>query len=238
MRKFILFTCSLLVSGLCAQASSVETYVRRSAYAAQQAASSKVTLRFMWSKPVRISDVMNRRPRGEDVVVRVDQATTTCTGTVSNEGRIYFVADCLAHDSFEFEHLKKVQATLSNGVQLEGGQNNIETPQDSDVAWVLVTKATLQGVTPVSVRHTPQGKSLQEAYGEAMTQKLKDFFHSKRVPASRRSCRIGGHSSSPKVSVGDPVIIDGKLVALIKSIPHSYRGIWGGVSEGSLAIIR
>ena len=238
MKKFILLTCSLLVSGLISQASSVETHVQRSAYAAQQAASSKVSLRFMWSKPVHISDVINRRPRGKDVVVRVDQATATCMGTVSNEGRVYFVADCLEQDGFEFEHLQKVLVTLSNGVQVEGRQNNIEIPQDSDVAWILITKATLRGLMPLSVRHTPQGKSLQEAYGEAITQKLKDFFHSKRIAANHRSCRIGGHVSSPKVSVGDPVIIDGKLVALMKSIPHSYRGIWGGVSESSLAIIR
>lgn len=234
-KTILLFAVSLCATYLFAQPDSLNTQLERNVYTATQEASSKASIRFKWEKAVRISDVMTRRPRGADVVVRWDHATTTCSGVVSTENRVYFVADCLEPGSFDFEHLKEVQVSFANGQQVVGGKNTIG--RYNDVAWVLAPYASLQGVQKLTVLHTPKGQSLQDAYGEAMTRKLKSFFRSKSIPARSHSCRIGYTPHTPKVAVGDPVIIDGKLMALMRYVPSGYQGFWGGVSENSLAVI-
>ena len=235
MKKIILFfTISLCNSALFAQANALNTQVQRQVYAAAQEATSRASIQFTWEKAVRISDVMMRRPRGADVVIQRDRATTTCSGVVSKENRVYFVSDCLAPGSFALEHLQKVQITFANGKQVVGGKNTVE--KYKDVAWVTVHPGVLHGLPQLSVRHTPRGKSLQDVFGEAMTHKLKAFFQAHLIPAHFRY-RIGRINHPSKAKVGDPVIIDGHLVALMKHIPLIYQDFLGGVSENSLAVI-
>ena len=206
MKKIIVLSLLSFCAGtLFAQNDSLNYQLTRAAAAATQEQDAKVTLHFKWEKPVRSSDVMFRTPRGEDVILRWDHAKTTCTGVVSNENRIYFVADCLEPSSFELEHLKEVQVTLPNGVLVSGGKTNIG--RYNDTAWLLVTQTALEGAPALSVRHTPKGKSLQDAYGASMANKLKSWFRSKHIPARSHSCRIGYQPSTPQVEVGDPVII-------------------------------
>ncbi len=236
MKKIILLCLmGLSAATLPAGAQSFTDQLQRNVYAAAQDATSKVQVHFKWKKPVYMSDVMFRRPRTKDMIIRWDQKTTTCAGIVSAENRVYFVADCLEPGSFEFEHLKEVQVTFANGEKVVGGKNTIG--RHDEVAWMLAPYASLQGVHKLTVLRTPKGQSLQDAYGETMTRKLKSFFRSKNIPARSHRCRIGYSPRSAKLAVGDPVIIDGKLVALVKYIPSSYQGLLGGVSENSLAVI-
>ena len=73
--------------------------------------------------------------------------------------------------------------------------------------------------------------------GEDIENFLLSFFHSKGVPSHRRS-RIGGFSHHPTVKVGEPVLYQGKVIALVKQIPFTFRrGIFGGISESPFAII-
>jgi len=218
-----------------AAAQSFTDQLQRNVYAAAQDATSKVQVRFKWEKPVYMKDLMFRRPRTKDRVIRWDQKTTTCSGVVSSENRVYFVADCLEPGSFDLAHLKSVQIAFANGVEVTGGKEAIA--RSKDVAWVAVSQEALAGVHKLTVRHTPQGRSLQDTYGASMTQKLKSFFQANHIPARGHRCRIGYLPRMVKVTAGDPVIIDGKLMALVKYVPTRYQDLFGGVSEHFLAII-
>ncbi|MBR2081702.1 MAG: hypothetical protein IJ876_01630 [Elusimicrobiaceae bacterium] len=236
MKKIILlFVVFLCAVGTFAQNNSLNNQVERAVATAANLSAVKASVTFSWEKPVRISDVMCRRPRCEDVVIRWDHATTTCTGTFSDENKVYFVANCLEPSSFELEHLKEVKVTLSNGVEVFGGKNTVG--RYNDIAWINISPNATRGLAGLAVYHTRKGSSLQDAHGSSMTQKLKQYFQSKHIPARSRSCRIGYVPHTSKMSVGDPVVIDGKLMALVKNVPTSYEGFFGGVSENSLAVI-
>ncbi len=234
MKQVILLAAILFATPLVA--SPLDPQVDRAVSSATSQATAQATLQLKFEKPVRLRDLMGRPPRVENVVVKWNRTATTCTGVVTPENRIYFLAECLTPSGFEPQHIKELTVTLSNGRHLSVNPQNVHPVQE--VAWLPVPADVLAGVSFVPILRTPQDKTLQEAFGQGMTAKLERFYRANHIPARSRACRIGytPRKRSP-LKVGNPVIIDGKLTAFVKYVPNSYSGIFGGVSERPLALI-
>ena len=69
----------------------------------------KVTL----AKPVYMSDVMFRRPRGANVVIRTDYKEQTCTGRLSaQETHVYVPLSCVQDGKYKAE---EISLTFADG---------------------------------------------------------------------------------------------------------------------------
>ena len=220
---------------------AVQRAVERKAIAAQEQAKriaqATVSIKAQLTKPIKMSDVMCRHPRCKDQIVAYDTTEHVCQGVLAQGGeRVFVPANCVTKDGYT---LGSVRLQFSNGVIATGSKNTVAT--QGDLSYIRVTANTTQGLQGLPVSQTPPGMSLVEHFGERMENLLLDFFHFRGVPAKAPRCRIGAirraHVST--VKIGEPVIYAGKVVALVKDIPHTFsRGFFGGVSEKNLAIIR
>ena len=133
--------------------------------------------------------------------------------------------------------ISSVKLKFSNGKLAAGTGRAVFIKED--VAYIAVKEDVTRGLHGLAFSKIPQGQSLQKTFGAQIEDFLLSFFHQKGVP-SRGRCRIGGSSShGTTVKVGEPVIYQGKVIALVRQIPTVFRrGIFGGVSENPLAIIR
>ena len=100
----------LSVPVLCAATTLSETLNRvLTAAQAKMTVHVKVTL----AKPVYMSDVMFRRPRGTNVVIRTDHKEQTCTGRLSaQETHVYVPLSCVQDGKYKAE---EISLTFSNG---------------------------------------------------------------------------------------------------------------------------
>ncbi len=234
MKQVFLLAAILLATPLVA--SPLDPQVDRAVSSAAHQANAQATLQLKFEKAVRMQDVMSRPSRGENVVLRWDHTTITCTGVITRENRIYFLAECLTPGDFEPQDMKELKVTLANGRKFSVNPQSMHQVQE--VAWLPVPSDVSAGVAALPVLRTPQGQTLQEAFGKGMTAKLEHFYHANNIPARSHTCRIGYISrKKSSLKAGNPVIIDGKLTAFVKYVPSSYSGLFGGVSERSLALI-
>ncbi len=204
---------------------------------AQQLQEAYVTVTATLKKPVKMSNVMCRPVRGcKDQVISYETKINTCRGTLEQSGqRVYVIADCVSRKDYT---LSSVKLQFSNGKVAAGTGRAVSIKED--VAYVAVKEDVTRGLHGLAFSKIPQGQSLQKTFGDEIEDFLLSFFRQRGVP-SRGRCRIGGKSSghSNTVKIGEPVIYQGRVIALVRQIPSFFRrGIWGGVSETPLAIIR
>ena len=219
-----------------AQSSRLETTLKRAVATIQNQREASVLVTAVLHKPVKMADVMCRPTRGcKNQVIAYEQKTNTCRGILSQSGnRVYMTANCVAADDYT---LSSISLKFANGKVAKGTQNAVVVQEDA--AYALVKENVTRGLRGLAFEAIPQGQSLQETFGEKMTHFLANFFRQKGV-SSRRMCRIGGSFGREDITlrVGDPVIYQGKVVALVKEVPSRLLRHSDKVSEHALAVIR
>ena len=242
--KYISYTKLLLAvllvspsATVLAQNSRLETNLQRAVAAIQNQREASVLVTAVLRKPVKMADVMCRPTRGcKNQVIAYEQKTNTCRGILSQSGkRVYMTADCVAADDYT---LSSISLKFANGKVAKGTQNAVVVQEDA--AYALVKENVTRGLRGLAFNAIPQGQSLQETFGEKMTHFLANFFHQKGISSRRRMCRIGGSFGREDITlrVGDPVIYQGKVVALVKEVPSRLLRHSDKVSEHALAVIR
>ncbi len=217
--------------------SSLESKVARAVMAAQVMAERyMVTIKVQFKKQVALKDRMlrsPRRPANPNQVIAVSRVQTECLGVLVSQGtRVVLPEVCTVKGGYT---LDKISLQFANGKEISVAPSEVSVKED--VAWLRVDTAQTKGLSYVTVKPVTSGKSLQEAFGDAMTQHLKQFFRARGVVQHRR-CRPGLVYSEPRLQLGEPLFYDGKLVALVKTRVRTYGGLLGGVSESAFAIIR
>ncbi len=234
--KFVLsaaFAC-LGTAALAQQA--FEPSLARAVAQAQLLREAAVEVSATLAKPVKMSDVMFRRPRGADMVIRTDYKTTSCKGTLDQSlTRVYVPTVCVAQEGYT---LAKLTLVFANGIRAQGTQNTVQTL--GEVSFVRTSVQSTKGLHGLVFEAVPNGQSLQRTFGEQMGEYLLSFFRRRGVSAHRTRLRIGAVvRGAPTLQVGEPFLYNGKVVALVQEIPATLkRGFWGDVPEDALAIIR
>lgn len=218
-----------------AQPSSSQTLTRRlhQEIRAQQA---KVQLMLTWEKEIRMRDLMSRPPRmgAGNPVISVENKNTVCQGVLlEGNRRVVFPAVCFENDDFL---IKKMQISLRNGRRISVAAEQFYTK--GDMGYIPLDAQAAQGLQGAAVRVLRRGESLQSSFGSSMTQALHQFFTSHGIAFKTRVCHLGGNGCRRSLQVGEPVFFEGKLVALVKEVPHRYGTVWGTVSEEALAVFR
>ena len=174
-----------------------------------------------------------RRPANPNQVISVEKTKQACKGVVVSKGtRLIVPAVCVSKENYV---LNKIVIRLKTGDQLIVMPENMMI--DKDIAWLSVHAAQTHAVPSVAFEPVGEEKSLQDVYGPDMTKHLKRFFHARGVSEHRR-LRPGKVYAPSRLKIGEPLFYKGKLVALVKERVSSYGGIFGGVSEDALALIR
>ena len=231
-----LFIC-LQAGAVFAQHPDVKNNVTRAVAAAalQRAeAAYEVAVSLDWKKEVTLGDLMlraPRRPARKEDVVYVKQKNTRCRGVlVENGTRVLMPAACLEERKYQLE---RIVLHFANGRQAV--KNTQELQVNGDIVWAQVPAQLTAGLPSVAAATAPQGKRLQDIYGAEMSSHLRSFFHMKNVGPLSRTRPGAGRS---RLRVGDAVIYQGKVVALVKEVVGAYGTTFGGVSEKAFAIIR
>ena len=219
-----------------AQTDSLQHAVARTMFAAQQQIQPyEVQMELEWDKDITLENLMlraPRRPSRKEQVIYTKHKTTHCRGVLQGSGtQVLLPASCLEQGKYTlsrawlfFQNMSTVLISPLS-VQVEGEIARVEVPASATVGLLGLTAA------PV-----PAGQSLQQAYGPDMTAHLQMFFREKAVP----SCRVrrGVNKRKPTIRIGDALIYQGKVVALVKEEVSDYGGRFGGVSESAFAVIR
>ena len=188
-----------------------------------------------WKKEITLGDMMwrnPRRPARKEQVIKSKQAVTDCLGVLTNEGsRVLFPAVCLKKAGYELE---RIDLSFQNGSHISKSAQEIIFR--GEIAQIEVSSQATAGLPYAVANEIPAGRSLQEFYGEEMTSYLHKFFHDRNI----FSCRVrrGFVSSRPRLTVGEPLIYHGRVVALVKKEIDTYADGFGGVSESAFAIVR
>ena len=235
IKKIIL---PLVCAGVCvsAQAASLDAAkLERTMTEQVRLQQARVQITLYWEKEVR-----RRAHRGgvRSVQNQTQRAKTTCQGILL-EGNVKVAApaSCFEHEDFS---LYWVELKFTNGKKASGLGDRVVSIQ-GDLAYILVKRKATEGLIGVPFVKLKDGESLQDAFGENMTTALHQFYSSFGVRFKAPRCRIGssvlGRRSS-SLTVGEPVIYRGKLVALVNKVPRIYGTLFGGVSESALAVFR
>ncbi len=120
MKKLaVLFILSIPALGLSATFSEQLERVT-----AQALAKTAVQVHVKLAKPVYMSDVMFRRPRGKNIVIRVDYKEQKCTGRLSAEKTHVIVpVSCVQNSKYK---AAQVHLTFFNGKQIKKSGKSIE----------------------------------------------------------------------------------------------------------------
>ncbi len=111
---------------VCLMALPLSTQVERAT--AQALVKNTVHVQVKLAKPVRMSDVMFRRPRSKDVVIRVDYKQTQCTGRLSfTKTHVYVPLSCVQDGKFRAAN---VQLTFADGSQLHKTAQAVTTYEE------------------------------------------------------------------------------------------------------------
>ena len=196
----------------------------------------EVAISLHWKKEVTLGDMMMRAPRRparKEQVIQVKQKDTVCRGILAQQGsQVLMPAACLKEGKFQLDNFT---------LQFNNGQSAFKLPGDveikGEIAWVPVSTRLTAGSPSAAIANIPRGKTLQDNYGAEMTSHLRSFFHARNVRVLART-RPGMNVSRPLLKVGDALIYQGKVVALVKKVVSSYSSSFGGVSESAFAVIR
>lgn len=214
------------------QAKKLEQKVR-AAFLASQA---QVQVRTDWEKKIYLQQVLKRpmRPQAHNQLLSLERQTTLCKGMLLEGNRwVAIPAVCLQKEDFS---LANIHLTFANGRQALGTKDSVVI--QGDMGYIHLGKQTAQGLSGIAVGKVEEGRTLQESFGTQMTQTLHQFFNSFHIAFKGRKCRIGTHSLKKELTLGEPVLFEGKLVALVKRVPRKYGTVSGKVSEESLALFR
>ena len=121
MKKLVaLFILSLPV---CLTAFPLSTKVERAV--TKTVANNSVQVQVKLAKPVRMSDMMFRRPRCKDMVVRIDYKQTTCTGILSAaKTHVAVPLSCVRDGKYQAD---QVHLTFADGSQVHKTAKSVET---------------------------------------------------------------------------------------------------------------
>ena len=203
------------------------------------AAPYEVKIHMDFSKEVKVEDVMLRRarkPADGQQVLYVKEKQAACLGVLTeNKDKVLFPAVCLKQGDYQ---LQKISLSFSNGRSSAGAAAAVKVK--GDIAALAVNRAETDGLQGVPVSPVAEGKSLQEVYGEDMTDHLRSFFQAKKVarPHYARYRGAAYNRYELNLRVGEPLIYQGKVVALVQKKVYGYGGAFGKVSEQAFAIIR
>lgn len=113
MKKLVvLFVLSIPALGLCATLSEQINRAAANAYA-----QSTVQVQVKLAKPVYMSDMMFRRPRGKDVLIRTDYKENTCTGRLSAQRTHVIVpVACVQDRKYKVE---QIRLTFADGRKIK-----------------------------------------------------------------------------------------------------------------------
>ena len=222
--------------GAWAQQDTLAPAVARTVAAAQQQPQPyEVRLTLHWEKEVTMGNLMlraPRRPARKEQVIYTKSKQTVCRGVlVRPQMQVLFPASCLEQKGYT---LNRAVLDFQTGHTVLVSALSLQVKDE--IAQFAMPANGLQNVPGVAVKTVPAGKSLQDAYGPDMTEHLRNFFHQKAVT----SCHVrrGVTKRRPTLRIGDAVIYQGNIVALVKQKVDNYGGTLGGVSEDAFAIIR
>ena len=127
MKKIIsILAVALSISPLAAQ--TVNEQVTRAVTQAVQKQCPAVKVWVKLTKPVHMSDVMFRRPRGKDIIIDWKQKENTCTGTLhANLQRVYIPAACVQEEEYQ---IAQVKMTFANGRTLQTSGKAVRIVKD------------------------------------------------------------------------------------------------------------
>ncbi len=196
----------------------------------------EVIVSLHWKKEVTLGDLMlraPRRPARKDQVIQVKQKDTSCRGVLVKGGeRVLMPSSCLNERKYQLNHLT---LHFRNGRSVSKTAAQVQVKEE--IAWVEVPVTLTAGAPSVVAAAVPAGQSLQAVYGAEMTSHLRSFFHAKKVgPLSRT--RPGPTTGRGLLQVGDALIYQGRVVALVKKVVSGYATTFGGVSESAFAVVR
>lgn len=218
------------------QKADVKTSLERQALQAVAQQQATVQISTTLQKAQTMRDLMCRPLRGcKDQVVRYITKTRQCQGILAQgTNRVYVPASCVEKEGFR---LTSMQLVFANGRKAVGTQHLVNVVDD--IAFIPVEQSLIQGLRGLPVNSIPRGKTLRETFGNKIENFLLSFFHSRGVNDGQRYWALRHPGSKVNVKIGEPVVYQGKVVALVREVPHMFhRGFWGNVSEEPLALIR
>ncbi len=116
------------------QAPSLDKQVQRAVLQALSLGKNEVLVNLKFAKPVYMSDLMLRRPRVKDMVIRVDYTQKSCRGVLDQSGdRVYVPVNCVKQDGYK---VADVQLTFANGTKVKKTGTSIE--KKGDVAQIYL----------------------------------------------------------------------------------------------------
>ena len=191
---------------------------------------------FDWEREVTVGDRMMRAPRRpakKTQVIHTKHKYTQCRGVLVDDGtRVLLPASCVQKRKYR---LRQFSLHFANNSTIFLGGENLQV--GDEIAQVRVSRSTTKGVPSLSVGPVPGGQGLQEAYSPEMTAHLHSFFLAHNVgPLSRT--RPGLTAGRRRLQVGDALVYQGRVVALVKKVVSSYADGLGGVSERAFAVVR
>ncbi len=140
-----------------------------------------------------------------------------CKGILTQDGQVSFPAVCLK-DSHA-RSLKEIGLTFSNGKIQPVAVDEINL--NADMAFVAAKPQAVQGLQGLSVQALPSGKAMRPFFKQFLLNKgVLPLYH-------RDSNHESAHPyvyQEPSINVGDPVIYEGKVIALVKEIPQAVYG--------------
>ena len=122
MKKLVVFM--LLSIPVVSVAQSFEQRVQRAIAKAAVRPTVKVSVKL--AKPVYMSDVMFRRPRGKNMVIGTDYKQNTCTGVVSDK-QVYVPATCVVEKEYR---PTQVILTFANGRNVQKAGRSVKRMGD------------------------------------------------------------------------------------------------------------
>ena len=130
MKKIsILLAVSLLTPGLFAQKVPLSKQIERAVAQAVAGRDTYVSVQVKLAKPVYMSDVMFRRPRCKDMVIRVDYKQKSCTGQLSARQEYVSVpSSCVEDGKYR---AAKVIVAFADGQKVTKSRKDIQTRKNS-----------------------------------------------------------------------------------------------------------
>ena len=125
MKKLV--TVFVLSLPVCVTALSLSTKVER--VVAKTVANNTVQVQVKLAKPVYMSDLMVRRPRCKDMVIRVDYKQAQCAGFLSSDKTYVAVPlSCVQDGKYQAE---RVDLAFADGTQVHKTAKSLQTNNET-----------------------------------------------------------------------------------------------------------